>query len=186
MATAGQEIGASHFPMLATTATRSKLTTTVWACDMERAQLPSLPPVPVPAASQPAPAHALRKLPLEEVAESVPDWPTAKLVAHPGVPAEPLVIVQLIPAGDEMTFPLPDAPPSMVSAKLVGECAKTAETARDWSSATSQERGLSEAAVQPVQLESTAPLLGTAMSVTTVPVLYDCEHFPLRFAVPPE
>src|SRR3954447_13988493 len=156
MATAGQAIGGFQLPRLATAAVRWKLTTTFRNWDMLIEQRPELPPLPVPTASHPALAHALRRLLPEADAVSVTRWPLAKLAVHPAGAAVPLVMVHVIPSGVDVTVPLPSAPPEIVSAKLDGGGAKIAATLRDWSMETSHASGLSAASVQPVHPERIA------------------------------
>jgi hypothetical protein len=113
--------------------------------------------------------------------------PVAKFAEHPVVPAAPLVIVQLIPVGDEVTLPLPPAPPVILSGNDVAGLANTAFAVRGTSSVTSHECEPSATPVQPaVQVAVTPVPVGVAVSVTVAPVLYSCEHLPLLLTVVPE
>jgi hypothetical protein len=77
-------------------------------------QVPPAVPVPVAAASQVAPDHAFTKLPLAAVAVSVTFEADGNEALQP-VPAAPALIEQEMPAGLEVTVPLPFAPPSTES-----------------------------------------------------------------------
>jgi hypothetical protein len=113
--------------------------------------------------------------------------PVPKFAVHPVAAAAPLVIVQLIPAGDEVTLPLPPAPPEIFRGNEVAGLVKTALTVRGTSSVTSHEFAPSATPVQPcVQLAVTPVPVGVAVSVRVVPVLYSCAHFPLLLTIPPE
>ena len=165
---------------------RSKLTITSCAADILTVQLPVAPPLPVPAASHPAPAHAFRKLPEAAVAVSVTLAPVPKDAEHPVLAAAPLVIAQLIAAGEDVTLPLPPAPPEIRRGNDVAGRAKAAVTVRGTSSVTSHEFAPSATPVQPaVQVAVTPVPVGVAVSVRVVPVLNSCEHLPLVLTTVP-
>jgi hypothetical protein len=72
----------------------------------------------VPVTPLQEPIQLLNALPAAGVAVTVTDEPAVNDALHPVVPAVPLVIVQLMPAGDDVTVPVPFPPPEMVNAKL--------------------------------------------------------------------
>jgi hypothetical protein len=100
------------------------------------------------------------------------------------VPADPPVIVQLMPAGVERTAPFPPAPPATVNRKLLAGVLKTADTVTSAVIGTWHEVGSSEVAVQPTHAEKTLPGEGTACSVTTAFALYCALQVPLVEATP--
>jgi hypothetical protein len=113
--------------------------------------------------------------------------PVPKLALHPVLAAAPLVMAQLIPCGEEVTLPLPPAPPAIFSGYDVAGRANTALTVRGTSSVTSHELTLSATPVQPaVQVAVTPVPVGVAVSMTVAPVLNSCAHFPLVLTTPPE
>ncbi len=66
-----------------------------------------------------APSQPTNELPLLAVAVRVTVTPLVNWAEQPVAAATPLVIVQLIPAGLEVTVPLPVPPPEMVRALTV-------------------------------------------------------------------
>src|SRR4051812_32531347 len=150
---------------------RSKLMTTFCAADIANAQLPLPLPAPVPDASHPAPAHALRKLPVDATAESVTLTPGAKGAEQPVAPAVPFVTVQLMPAGDDVILPLPPAPPATVSVYVDALGPKRTLTVVASLSLTEHACALSAAPLHPTHDETTPPFAGTPVSVTVAPVL---------------
>ena len=72
----------------------------------------------VPEAPAHAPLQPLNELPAAAVAVSVTDVPDVYDALHPVVAAVPFVTVQLMPAGADVTVPLPLPPPVMLRPKL--------------------------------------------------------------------
>src|SRR5437868_2422805 len=107
MATCGQLSGADHWPRVAASVAAAwKLTTTVCVWVMLTAQLPCLLPTPVALRSHWPPDHALIGRPVEVEALSVTVEALGNWALHPDAD-EPSARVHLIPAGVELTVPLP-------------------------------------------------------------------------------
>jgi hypothetical protein len=99
--------------------------------------------------------------------------------------AAPPVIVQSIPGTSEVTRPLPSAPDVTSRVWLSGGGEKVTFTVREKSRVTSHASGSSVAPVHPDQVMRVPVPDGVALSVTTVPVLKRCEHFPFSAAPEP-
>ena len=124
-----------------------------------------------------APPHPLKVFEALGVAVSVTVDPLAKLATHPVTPAAPFVIVQLIPAGADVTVPLPLPPPDTLRP---GEALKVAVTERALVIDTVHGEVPVHAPLHPAK---TLPVLAEAFSVTEAPVENVVEH-PVAPATP--
>jgi hypothetical protein len=97
--------------------------------------------------------------------------PGVKFAVHPVDAAEPLVTVQLIPAGADVILPLPPAPPATFSAYVEDGGPNATLRVAGPLSFTEHDIALSAAPVHPVQDETTPPPAGAPVSVTVAPVL---------------
>jgi hypothetical protein len=78
------------------------------------------------------------------------------------------VLVQLMPAGTEVTVPVPAPVPLRVNANC---CTKVAVTLRAWSMVTGHGSVTGQLIPEPPHPLNTEPAAGAAVSVTDVPVL---------------